>query len=142
MSRKKAIESPDKLWELFKEFDAWRLANPWRKERYVGWMGRKVYEDKRRPLTQSGFEGFLAEKGVINSLEDYFANHQGRYEEFKTTCRMIKTCIYADLIEGAMMNVYHPRLVIRLIDLRNKKEIESNRKVEISVQFVDRMRVD
>ena len=91
MGRPKNIETPDDMWQLFLEYRKWCKDNP----RYLYQLSNKTGEavpvPLERPLTVVGFRAFAADKH--KSVEDYFANTEGRYSEFTTICRTIEANI-------------------------------------------------
>jgi len=82
MAKPKYIETPEKLWELFKAYEEKTKSNPIKVQDYVGKDGLEVERERERPLTVDGFEDYLFEEGIINDLGDYFSNKDGRYKAF------------------------------------------------------------
>jgi len=71
-----------------------------------------------RPLTQVGFRTFAAEKG--SSVQDYFANTDGRYSDYATICSRIEEAIRMDQIEGGMTGQYNASITQRLNNLTER----------------------
>jgi hypothetical protein len=80
--KKKYVESPEKLWELFCAYRKEIKKKPIKKHDYVGGFGKSVYRKIERPLTMEGFENYCFEAKVIADLKDYFANKDNRYDAY------------------------------------------------------------
>ena len=123
MGRPKHIETPDDMWQLFQEYRKWCKDNP----RYLYQLSNKTGEavpvPLERPLTVVGFRAFAADKH--KSVEDYFANSEGRYSAYATICRTIEANIKQDQIEGGMAGQYNPSITQRLNGLTEKTDITS-----------------
>ena len=82
--RPKHIPTPEKMWELFDGYRTWCKSTP----RYSYSLSTKTGEATaiplERPLTQVGFRTYAADKEC--SVQDYFANTDGRYTEYATIC--------------------------------------------------------
>lgn len=119
----KLISSPDLLWSMFKDYKKWAKSNPVEIEDYVGKDAMRVMRQKPRALTMEGFENFVSEiDGMPDGLDQYFANREGRYEDFVSICRVIVRNIRADQIEGGLAGVYNPSITQRLQGLVEKSE--------------------
>lgn len=127
MSKPKYIESPEKMWELFQEYKKATKANPIKVHDYVGRDGIEVFRLRERPLTMEGFENYVADKGVINDLGDYFSNKNGKYSDYSTICKRVKMAIRQDQIEGGMASIYNPSITQRLNGLTDKQEIRQEK---------------
>jgi len=136
MPRGKNIETPEKMWELFSEYREWCKANP----RYQYSLSTKTGEATpvplERPLTQVGFRSYCAEKHC--SVNDYFANTEGRYSAFTTICTHIEEMIRQDQIEGGMVGQYNASITQRLNHLTEKTDVTTNGKDinEIKVNII------
>src|SRR6478735_12794372 len=82
--KEKYISSPDKLWELFKSYEAKTKQSPFLEHDFVGKDGESVYRERQRCLTMEGFELYIFEAAIINDLGDYFSNKDKRYTEYAT----------------------------------------------------------
>jgi hypothetical protein len=125
MSKKKYIETPERLWELFKSYELDAKSNPIIVEDYVGKDAELVRRKKEVPLTVDSFEDYLFELGIINDLGDYFSNKDERYTEYATICRAIKRKCRKDQINGGMAGIYNPSITQRLNGLTEKTETET-----------------
>lgn len=122
MGRPNKIESPEHLWSLFQEYKKETKRNPILVQDYVGKDAQMVYKEKERPLTMEGFECYVWDKGVINGLDQYFANSNGRYKRFLAICSRIKKDIRQDQIAGGMAGIYNPSITQRLNNLVEKTQ--------------------
>lgn len=123
----RAIETPEKLWELFLEYVEWSKANPYKK--HIGVVkGKKVYEDRERVLTFIGFEGWLCINEIVYDLAHYESTEKGT-DYRPTILRIRKTCSN-DTVTGASAGVYNAMIAVRLESLVEKTEVkvDDNRK--------------
>lgn len=122
MAKNKYIETPDKLWELFVKYkeNLREVSEGWKKFQYVGKDGDRVEDALKVPMTMEGFERFGSDNGV--TVEHYFRNSNGAYEDYCTVCSRIKTEIREDQIIGGLLGFYNPSITQRLNGLVEKKE--------------------
>ena len=125
MAKHKYIETPERLWELFKSYELDAKSNPIIVEDYVGKDAELVRRKKEVPLTVDSFEDYLFELGIINDLGDYFSNKDERYTEYATICHAIKRKCRKDQINGGMAGIYNPSITQRLNGLTEKTETET-----------------
>jgi len=135
MYKKKYIETPEKMWELFVSYRDWCKANP----RYQYSLSNKTGEPTaiplERPLTQVGFRSYAADNGC--TVTDYFSNKEDRYSDYATICTRIEEAIRHDQIEGGMTGQYNASITQRLnnlterVDTTTKGEAISEIKVNI-----------
>jgi len=123
MGRVKHIETPEDMWQLFVEFRKWVKDNPRYQYQLSNKTGEPVPVPLERPLTMVGFRSWAAERH--KSVEDYFANSEGRYSAYATICRTIEATIKQDQIEGGMAGQYNPSITQRLNGLTEKTDITS-----------------
>lgn len=133
MAKKKYIETPEKMWELFEAYKKEVKSNPRTRHVFVGKDGVSDYERLERPLTIEGFRNFA--RKTICCVQDYFANTNQAYNEYSTICRAITDEIRQDQIEGGMVGQYNPSITQRLNNLKETSETES--KGEIIVKYID-----
>ena len=124
--KKKYIETPEVLWDMFQAYCKHAKANPFIVTDWVGGQGMKVDRKKERPLTMEGFNLFCYDK--ISTVRDYFLNQGGRYESYITICSRIKEAIREDQIGGGMAGIYNPSITQRLNGLVEK--VQNDVKVE------------
>ena len=124
MGKRKYIETPEKMWEHFLAYVKWAKEHSIKIEDYVGKDAVRVMRQKPRPLTIEGFENYLEDQDIISHLSDYFANTNGKYDEYSTICSRIKRNVRQDQIEGGMAGIYNPSITQRLNGLTEKQEIK------------------
>lgn len=105
------------MWDLFLQYKADIKNNPIRKQVFVGKDGHTDWEERERPLTMEGFENFVADLDIIEDLSQYFANTEGRYDQYQTICSRIRRKIRQCQIEGGMAGIYNPSITQRLNNL-------------------------
>lgn len=121
--RPKLIKNPNDLWALFIEYRTSVKSSPILVHDFVGKDPQSVYREKEQPLTMEGFENFVADIPEMPwSLEHYFANSGGGYEDFRTICSRIRREIRADQIKGGLAGIYNPSITQRLNGLVDKTE--------------------
>jgi hypothetical protein len=130
MSKKKYIETPEKMWEYFEAYAIETKENPRYKIEYVGKEGERVKTPLERPLTIEGFELWMAKNEIIMDLSQYFANTEGRYTEYQTICSRIRKAVRNDQIEGGMVGQYNASITQRLNGLKEQTETDINAKIE------------
>jgi hypothetical protein len=124
MSRGKAIESPEKLWELFDKYKIWAKDNPYLWHDFVGKDAEEVWKKRERPITWMGFEAWLYREGVVYHLGHYEQNNQESYGDYLPVIRAIKLECSVDVIDGALAGVYNQNIAARLEGLADKKEVD------------------
>lgn len=124
MGRNKYIETPEKLLELFNQYQEWVKNNPRLKEDYVGKDADRVMRQLERPLSWVGFESWLFKEGIISDLSDYEENKNNSYTDYLPIVRTIKKIIETDQFEGAIVGQYQQNIIARKLGLVDKKEIE------------------
>lgn len=130
--RPRAIETPEKLWELFEEYKIWSKENPYKVHTHTV-RGVKQYQEKERVLTYIGFEGWLCLNGIVYDLTHYEViknNSDAKAVDYRTTLVRIKRVCSLDTITGASAGVYNANISSRLEGLTEKSEVklEDNRK--------------
>lgn len=124
MGRQKYIKTPEKMWELFEAYRNDTKSNPRIKVEYVGRDGVREHTPLERPLTMVGFENYVAEQGLNQELSHYFANKDGRYDNYISICSRVKRAIRQDQIEGGMVGQYNPSITQRLNGLTDKQQVD------------------
>jgi len=122
MAKKKYIETPEKLYELFEAYKANRKPREIQKATATGVKS----EWHTPPLTMEGFEIYCFQLGV--TVEHYFRNTEGAYNEYCGICSNIKKEIRNDQIEGGMVGQYNPSITQRLNGLTEKTDVTTNGK--------------
>lgn len=122
--RHKDIESPEQLWELFTEYRDMAKSNP----RIIYVLAPKISEmipqKLETPLTKEGFYNYVADKGIISTLKDYFSNREERYNDFVPIVSRICSVIRQDQIEGGLVGQYNSNLTARLNDIAEKSAVD------------------
>ena len=124
--RKKAIESPEKMWELFTLYKDWVKKNPIKVHDFVGKDAEEVYRFKERPLIMEGFECFVMDNTDITypDLTHYFEGKDS-YENFVPICSRIRREIRNEQVAGGMAGIYNPSITQRLNGLVEKTQTET-----------------
>lgn len=125
--RKKAIESPERMWELFTLYKDWVKKNPIKVHDFVGKDAEEVYRFKERPLIMEGFECFVMDHVDITypDLSHYFSQNDEAYSDFFAICSRIKREIRNEQVAGGMAGIYNPSITQRLNGLVDKQEVKS-----------------
>ena len=116
------FKTPDELekaWSGYKEY-LQEEAEKWLKVQYVGKEGQRVTDKYKLPMTMEGFEIYCHK--FHGTVEHYFRNTEGYYDDFCTICSRIKTEIRNDQITGGLLGVYNPSITQRLNGLADKTE--------------------
>lgn len=121
--KEKYIETPERLWQLFKEYEKKEKANPIKVKDWVGKDGFEVEREKETPLTMEGFELYCFENQIINDLGDYFSNKGNRYQSYATVCSRIRLATRHDQIRGGMAGIYNASITQRLNGLIEKSAV-------------------
>ncbi len=121
MGRKKLIETPEKMWELFEAYKKEVKTNPLQVHDFVGRDGNDAYRSKEKPLILVGFYNYCRRNA--SDVHHYFENPDNRFDDFRGICRAIKEEIREDQIVGGMANIYNPSITQRLNNLTDKTEV-------------------
>lgn len=124
---KRKIETPEKLWDLFMEFQVWSKNTPYKVHTHTV-KGKKVYQDRERSITFVGFEGWLCLNEIIYDLTHY---EKGQHMvDYRPIITKIKKVCSLDTITGANSGVYNANLSSRLEGLTDNSKVivEDNRK--------------
>jgi hypothetical protein len=122
MAKKKYIETPEKLYELFEAYKANRKPREIQKATATGVKS----EWHTPPLTMEGFEIYCFNE--VGSIDHYFRNTDNSYSEYLPICSNIKREIRNDQIEGGMVGQYNPSITQRLNGLTEKTDVTTNGK--------------
>lgn len=122
MPKNKYIETPDRLWEIFKEYRDYVKSRPRTNHVFVGKDGNDARQELERPLTLEGFRVYCFENH--SCVKQYFDNPDKRYDEYITICSYIKDIIRQDQIEGGMVGQYNASITQRLNGLVDKQQHE------------------
>lgn len=122
MSKNKYIETPERLWEIFKEYRDYVKSRPRTNHVFVGKDGNDARQELERPLTMEGFRVYCFENH--SCVKQYFDNPDKRYDEYITICSYIRDIIRQDQIEGGMVGQYNASITQRLNGLVDKQQHE------------------
>jgi hypothetical protein len=127
MAKKKYIETPEKLYEIFESY----IEDCKSRTRRIPKATVKgvVYEDHIPPLTIDGFKTYCNKNG--NDINRYWYNIDNGHSEYVTIVTRIKEEIRNDQIEGAIVGQYNNNIVARLNGLKENSDVTTNGK-EIS----------
>jgi len=133
MAKKKYIETPEKLYKIFEDYK--KSLKP-REIQKATATGVKI-EKHMPPLTMEGLEVYGYSIGL--TLDHYFNNSNGSYQEYCTICQRIKREIRQDQIEGGMVGQFNPSITQRLNGLTEKTDIttQGDKINEIKVTIVN-----
>ena len=120
MAKKKYIETPEILLELFEKYKSKVHENP-RYKYELDKTGKVTPIPLRVPFTMEGFNVFCYNE--IGVVEQYFENREGRYSEYVGICTRIKKEIRQDQIEGGMVGQYNASITQRLNGLAEQSEV-------------------
>ena len=126
MAKKKYIETPEKMWELFEAYRKEVKSNPRKITDFYGKDGEERIKPLERPLTFEGFYNYCYD--TVCCIDQYFENRDSRYNEYVAICSRIKKDIRQDQIEGGMVGQYNPSITQRLNGLTDKQEINVSAK--------------
>jgi len=121
MSKKKYIETPELLYELFDKYKSKIHENP-RYQYQLDKTGKVVPIPLKVPLTIEGFKVYCYNE--IGSIKHYLENTDNAYEEYRPICTRIKEEIRQDQIEGGMVGQYNASITQRLNNLIDKQQHE------------------
>lgn len=121
---KQKYVTPEQLLKHFMDYKVEVKANPFVVNSFVGGKhgAEEVEFKKEKPLTEAGFNVYLATKGILMTAKQYFDNQDNLYTAYIPVCSLIKTMIKQDQIEGGMARVYDSNITARLCGLVDKKE--------------------
>lgn len=127
MGKRKYIETPEKMWDLFESYKKFIEDNDqWTQFQYVGRNGDRKTDVLKVPYTMCGFENYVAglstkEKPMPMELSHYFSNYKNDYDNFLAICSRIKSEIRENQIIGGMLGFYNPSITQRLNGLVDKQ---------------------
>ena len=129
MGKKKYIESPEKLWELFQGYCKHTKDNPILKNDFRGKDADEVIYRLQRPLTMVGFTNYVCDNTEISypNIKKYFSDDES-YKDYLPISSRIRDRIRQDQIEGGMAMIYSQSITARLNGLVEKTE--NNVKIE------------
>jgi hypothetical protein len=109
-----------KVWNEYKE-DIEEQEAKWLKVQYVGKDGERVTDPVKIPYTLEGLKRYCWDK-EIGTIQHYFENTDGMYDDFCGICSRIKNEIREHQIIGGMNGFFNPSITQRLNGLVDKQE--------------------
>jgi hypothetical protein len=111
---------------MYSKFDEYKESvkkqeQEWQRIQYVGKDGQRVSDGVKVPLTLEGFKRFCWDTNV-GSVEQYFFNKDGLYDDFVGICARIRNEIRENQIVGGMNGFFNPSITQRLNGLADKNE--------------------
>lgn len=124
MGKNKYIETPEKMWELFKAYQKDVVLKPFKVPDWVGKDAIEVKREHMKVLTMEGFECFVMDNTAITypDLTEYFEGKNESYKDYFPICSRIKREIRRDQIEKGMAGLANPSITQRLNNLVDKSE--------------------
>lgn len=136
MAKHKYIETPEKLWELFKEYVQYERDNPMKRTDYVGRDGNRVDTPLETPITFEGFECYLADKGIIEDLGHYSANTDNSYSEYRTIITRIRNNCFVHNFKGAAVGLFNANLIARKLGISdNANQVVEVKNYDVSLNL-------
>jgi ribosome-associated toxin RatA of RatAB toxin-antitoxin module len=114
VGRPRNVETPEDMYNLFKEYKTYVKDNPRYKYTLNQRTGDMVAEPLEVPLSLEGFEVYIYQKKSLNI--------DNAYEQFLPICSYIKREIRTDQINGGMVGQYNASITQRLNGLTEKTE--------------------
>lgn len=111
-----------KVWNEYKE-DIEEQECKWQKIQYVGKDGERVSDPVKIPYTLEGLKRYCWDK-EIGTIQHYFDNTDGMYDDFCVICSRIKNEIREHQIIGGMNGFFNASITQRLNGLADKKELD------------------
>lgn len=129
--KKKYIESPERLWELFCEYVQHEKNSPMIKREYVGKDGDPVDTKLQVPITFEGFECWLADQEIISDLGDYSKNRENRYESYSPIITRIRNNCFVQNFKGASVGLFNANIIAKKLGLAEKVDQTVSQNVQI-----------
>jgi hypothetical protein len=118
----KNIESPERLWQLFKAYVKHESDNPMYRVDYVGKDGNEKHTPLETPITFMGFECWLADQEIITDLSHYSANTDGAYDDYRTIITRIQNNCFVHNFKGAAVGLFNANLIARKLGISDKQD--------------------
>ena len=124
MGKKKYIESPEEMWNLFVGYKQQVKSNPTIIKDWVGKDAEEIYREREKPLTMVGFECYVCDNTEISypDLTNYFDKNNPSFANYIPISSRITAEIKNDQISGGMTMIYSQSLTARLNNLSEKTE--------------------
>lgn len=126
MPTNKNIQTPELLYDYFKQYCNFAKANFKKEYVYNHKHDKQVGIDREIPLTWDGFEIWLRTNKIIVRLDDYKSNKDNRYSEYADIIHAINQEIYEDKFTGSVAGVFNPNIIARDLGLKEQTEATTN----------------
>lgn len=126
VGRKKAIKSPQHLWDLACAYFVYIDEHPYQKQEPIksgDSAGSVMTVDSIRPYTWNGLEIYLFQKGIIYDLQDYKRNTDGAYTEFQEVIGAIDKVIFDQKFSGAAVGAFNANIIARELGLADNQKV-------------------
>jgi len=124
MPKQKIIDSPIEMANLFLKYSEYEKGRPKFENVLHQKTGQIIAVPREVPLTWNGFEIWLSENGIIEKIDDYKADKDGRYKEYADIITRIGKIIYHDKYNGAAAGIFNPNIIARDLGLADKKDLQ------------------
>ena len=129
MGKRKYIESPERMWELFQMYKEEVNKTPFNISDWVGKDAKEVKRQYTRALIMEGFECFVMDHTKITYpyLTEYFEGKNQSYANYFPVCSRIKLEIRRDQIDKGLANLINPSITQRLNNITEnvKNQVET-----------------
>ena len=127
LGKPKIFPTPESLWEKACDYFDRIDSNPFQKAEGIksgDLAGAIMKIPTLRPYSWAGLENYLFEEGIINALDHYRYNLDGRYENYIGIIAKIDRIIYDRKIEGASVGVFNPSIISRELGLTDNQKVD------------------
>lgn len=124
--------TPEQLWNLAVEYFKWNKNNPieYKETMKSGkTQGQKVTVEKQRPMT---IRAFCLHAGIPERYLMDIKNMYGEQSEWYQVAEKIISIIFIDNLEGAIVDLYNPIVVSKILNL-DKPQTDDSRPVRVEI---------
>lgn len=143
MGKNKYIETPEKMWELFKSYKKEIDDNPFKVKDWVGKDANQVDRELIKVMTMEGFECYAMDNTEITypDLTEYFEGKNESYSNYFPICSRIKREIRRDQLEKGLSGLANASITQRINNLKDNIDATTNGKdlnidSKISVEII------
>lgn len=123
----KLIEDAQAFWDIAAEYFQWADENPLHKYELIksgDLAGRLIEVPLGRPYTWKGLNAFVRMKGIMNNVDHYIHNTNGRYDDFVEVVAYVRNIIEDQKFSGAAVNVFNANIIAKDLGLAEKRSYE------------------
>lgn len=126
MGKRKYIETPEKLWNLFCAYKKEIESTPFKVPDWVGKDAVQVKREHMKTLTMEGFECYVMDHTRITypDLTEYFEGKNDSYSDYFPICSRIKREIRRDQLEKGLAGLANQSITQRINNLVDKSEVK------------------